>query len=201
MLLRGLACLALCGSVGALRGSPHRARIHQTTSQASKAVAVTAALCSTLVCTTPPALAASLDDAIVEVSETSYPIIQALKKETFAPFSQKIAKLVLDIRPEKLGKSVDLGIDVFQSVPESQRTAFTKSLKDAFADLKTDSCTLVPLPPPSIGEEFKAIATQAVDATKLKQFEEAWGPALSALSKTEAGRDRQCKLGGGGWGA
>ena len=49
-----------------------------------------------------------LPEAIVEVSQTSYPILKALTAETFVPFSAKIGKLVLDIAPDKLGKSIAL---------------------------------------------------------------------------------------------
>ena len=150
--------------------------------------AVLAALTSASLLATPalPALAApTLDEVIVEVSETSYPIIKALSAPTFPAFTEKIGKLFLEIKPEKLGKIEELGIDVFNSVPDEKLNTFKGVVKEAFADLKTDSCTLVPLPPKSIADKFGAIATENVDAAKLKAFSQKWGPTISALAKTD----------------
>ena len=123
--------------------------------------AVLAAAVSASLLTTPfPALAApSINDAIVEVSDSSYPVLKSLKAETFVPFSEKIGKLFLDINPDKLGRSVGLGIDVFTSAPPEKIGAFGGVVKDAFADLKPDSCTLVPLP--SAGREAAALLLAA----------------------------------------
>ena len=65
----------------------------------------------------------------MEVSETSYPILKALKPEVFGPFSEKVGKLFLDIKPEKLGKSLELGIEGFNSVPTEKLTSFTSDVK------------------------------------------------------------------------
>ena len=154
---------------------------------AGKSALCTALCTASLLCPLPaPALAPALEDAIVEVSETSYPILKALKPEVFGPFSEKVGKLFLDIKPEKLGKSLELGIEVFNSVPTEKLTSFTSDVKEVFAGLKTDSCTLVPLPSPAVGERFGAVATAQVDAATLKAFNDKWGPTLGALSKTES---------------
>jgi len=147
-----------------------------------------AALCSASLVATPlPALAAaSLNEVIVEVSETSYPIIKSLKAETFGPFCDKIGNLLLSIKPDKLGKSIELGVDVFTSLPPEKIDAFSATVKDAFANEKVDSCTLVPLPPASLADRFKAVATEKVDASKLKEFDDKWGPTLGALAKTDS---------------
>ena len=163
----------------------HASATLATTLESGKAVAL-AALCSaSLLCTPHSVSAATLEEAIVEVSETSYPIIKALRPETFRPFSEKVANLILDIKTVKLGPSISAAADVFNSVPAATRTEFTGVVKDAFENLRTDSCTLVPLPPPNIVERFSAIATETVDPAKLKAFEAAWGPALGALAKTD----------------
>ena len=51
---------------------------------------------------------------------------------------EKIGKLFLEIKPEKLGKIEELGIDVFNSVPDEKLNTFKGVVKEAFADLKTD---------------------------------------------------------------
>ena len=135
--------------------------------------------------TSPSAIAAtpqpSLDDAIVQVSRTSYPIIKALRAETFVPFTEKIAELFQGLPQEELGVTIALGVDVFDSVPDEAVKAFSAVVKDAFADLSTDSCTLVPLPSPTSAKAFGEIASRSVDSAKLRGVTAKWAPTLEAL--------------------
>ena len=147
--------------------------------------AALSALCSACLLNPLAANAGSLDDAILEVSQTSYPIIKALDPKVLGPFSEKVGKLILDIKPEKLGKSLELGIDVFNSVPDTTVNGFKGMVKEAFSELKTDTCTLVPLPSQAVAFKFQAVATERVEESKLKAFNDKWGPTLGALSKTE----------------
>ena len=105
--LRALAVLASCVPSAALR-----LPVHPAVPKVADAKAfILAAACSASLLAGAPhaALAApTLNEAIVEVSQTSYPILKALTAETFVPFSAKIGKLVLDIAPDKLGKSIAL---------------------------------------------------------------------------------------------
>ena len=105
--LRALAVLASCVPSAALR-----LPVHPAVPKVAEAKAfILAAACSASLLAGAPhtALAApTLNEAIVEVSQTSYPILKALTAETFVPFSAKIGKLVLDIAPDKLGKSIAL---------------------------------------------------------------------------------------------
>lgn len=133
----------------------------------------------TIAATTP---LSALDGAIVEVSEASYPIIKALNAKTFEPFSE----IILEINPDELGNAISLGIDVLNSVPAEKQTAFDKELTDAFADLKVDSCTLVPLPPAALATRFQSIAILYVDKFKLLSVDTKWGPELNKLAKTES---------------
>ena len=148
---------------------------------------VLAALTSASLLTSPlPAVAApTLNEAIVEVSETSYPIIKALREETFVPFSEKAGGLLLDIKPEKLGRSIGLGIDVLVSAPPEKLDTFKGVVKDAFSGLDPASCTLVPLPSKALADKFQAVAAEQVAADKLKAFGDAYGPALKSLAKTD----------------
>lgn len=136
----------------------------------------------TIAATTP---LSALDGAIVEVSEASYPIIKALNAKTFEPFSV-VANIILEINPDELGNAISLGIDVLNSVPAEKQTAFDKELTDAFADLKVDSCTLVPLPPAALATRFQSIAILYVDKFKLLSVDTKWGPELNKLAKTES---------------
>jgi len=131
----------------------------------------------------------TVNEAIVDVSEASYPILKALRPDTFGPFSEKLSNLILDIRPEKLGKTLDLAVDVFNSVPLERLKTFGGEVKTAFEGLSPTSptpCTLVPLPSATIAPKFAAIAASRVEPSKLKEFDEKWGSVLTALPKTEA---------------
>jgi hypothetical protein len=150
--------------------------------------ALLAALCSASLLSSPPALALppTIDEAIVEMTEASYPIIAALEEPGFPSFGEKVGKLLLGIDSKRLGKAIDLGLDVYATVPPEKITTFNGQLKEAFSGLSTDSCTLVPLPPASLVQPFKAIAAENVDAAKLKAFGDAWGATLPLLSKTDS---------------
>ena len=61
-------------------------------------------------------------------------------------------------------------------------------VKGAFDGLKPESCDLVPLPPPSLVAKFTGSEGYAqADATKLKAFNDKWGPTLAALPRTADG--------------
>jgi len=142
-----------------------------------------ATMCAAVIAATPfPSLAApTINEAIIEVSETSYPIIKSLRSETFGPFSEKAAKLFLDINPDKLGKSIGLGIDVLTSAPPAEMDTFNDVVKAAFTDLSPTSCTLVPLPPKSLADKLGAIAAEKVEPEKLKAFADVYGKSLGTL--------------------
>ena len=146
------------------------------------------ALCSIVVAAAlhaaPPALAQpppALDAAIVEVSKTSYPLIRALRAETFIPFTDKVGDLLLELPPEKLGTTIDLSIGVFNSVPDEAVSSFEAVVKDAFTDLKTESCTLVPLPSAAKAKALATLANSKVDSAKLEAARAKWGPVLKEL--------------------
>ena len=147
---------------------------------------VAASLCSFSLLTSPPALALppTLDDAIVEASDATYPILRGLEPQAFRSWTERLGKLVVDIQPDKLGLSIELAIDVFNSVPPEKVAAFNGVIKDAFADLKTESCTLVPLPSRNAADGFRTVAVRSVDKAKLSTFSETWTPSINALPKT-----------------
>jgi len=150
--------------------------------------ALAAVLCSTSLLATPPALALppTLDSVIVETTDAAYPILKALEPGQFGGFTELIGKLLFEIKPEKTGKAVDLLVDVFNSVPPETVDTFNGVVKESFAGLKTDSCTLVPVPTKSVSDKFVGLATQTVDSSKLKAFSAKYGSTIGALSKTDS---------------
>jgi hypothetical protein len=191
-----LGC-TLCStlSIDKLQKSPSQHAIQSITvddmiSSGLRATAISASVfIATMVMPPIPASYASpitLNEAIVEVSETSYPILKGLDAVNFQAFSVKIGELLLNINPDKLGKSIELGMDVLDSAPSEKLDEFNIVLKEIYnADLNIDSCTLVPLPPMSIVDRFATIAVEKVDPDKLKTFQETWKPSLDALAKSK----------------
>eukprot|EP00966_Prymnesium_polylepis_P289061 6676704-Prymnesium_polylepis.3 len=117
----------------------------------------------------------------------AYPILKALPQDTFPPFADKLGSLILGIKPDKLAKSIDLGIDVYLSVPPEKVTEFNAALKDAFGDLKPGACELVPLPSPAfVSKVASSEAFAQVDTARIAAFKDKWGATLSALPKTDS---------------
>jgi len=67
---------------------------------------------------TPLTVLTLLAQAIVELDAAAYPIIKALPADSFPAFSAKIGDLFLGFKPDKLAKSINLGADLFNSVPQ-----------------------------------------------------------------------------------
>ena len=152
-------------------------RIHVPV-HAKQAVA-SAALCSTLLAS-GPAFAGPLDDAILEVADSSYPIIKTLNPTTFSPFVDKIGDVVLKVKPDKLGKAVDAGIDYFLSIPDDKVQATNAAVKEAVSSCSGDK---VPLPSSALFAKLTSSpAFSNVDAAKLKAFAAEAKPAVDALA-------------------
>ena len=127
-----------------------------------------------------------MDAAIVEFTEAAHPIL-AVQNVNFPPFTEQVGALIFNsIEPEKLAKSIDLGLDALNSVPPSKITAFNGVVKESFDGLQIGSCPVVPLPPTSLVANVKATdAWQLVDKTRLSKWSAAWGETLKLLPKTD----------------
>ena len=180
MMLRVLSLVAALHAGAALRLSP---ALKQHCKKA-----LVAGFCSAQLLASPVFAAPTLTEAIVETSASAYPILKALPSDTFPAFSAKIGDLFLGFKPDKLAKSINLGVDLFNSVPQDDLTAFNAVVKESFAGLSADSCELVPLPPPSLVQKFTSSeGFAAADADKLKAFDSKWGGTLRALPRSQDG--------------
>ena len=117
MMLRALALLLCLQGGTALRLSPALTQQCKT--------ALVAGVCSAQLLVAPAfgLVGPSLSEAITELDASAYPIIKALPADTFPAFSEKIANLFLGFKPDKLAKSIDLGADLFNSVPQDDMCA------------------------------------------------------------------------------
>ena len=128
------------------------------------------------------ALPPTVDEVIVEVTESAYPIITKLDGAAFTSFGDKVGKLLLDLGPAKIGKTIDLALDAYATVPDATVKKFDGVVGDAFSGLKPDSCTLVPLPSRASADKFASLAKSTVDSGKLSKFSSTWGPTVGKLS-------------------
>ena len=115
MMLRALVLLVCLQGGTALRLSPALTQQCKT--------ALVAGFCSAQLLVAPAFGVVGLSEAITELDASAYPIIKALPAETFPAFSEKIANLFLGFKPDKLAKSIDLGADLFNSVPQDDMCA------------------------------------------------------------------------------
>ena len=139
-----------------------------------------------------PALAdTSLEAAINEVNEATYPFIKAQKQETWQPFESKLLDTLLLAKPSALSATIDSGIDVFLSLPPAKIQALNDVVKTAAATAKlTDSCSaVVPSPAPAalVKRLAASEAVQGASPEKIKAFGDAAGPALKAVGQVAAG--------------
>ena len=104
--------------------------------------------------------APTMNEAIVESSEATYPILKALPAAGFEEFTSKLGNVFLDIPPEKLSRTLDLGIGVLNSADPDKIAALNTVAEKAFSGLDTGSCDLVPLPPMSLVDKF--VKTQVI---------------------------------------
>ena len=151
--------------------------------------ALVAVACSTTLFVNAPSLAVgpppSLNDAIVELSEAAHPILRA-QTESFGPFQDRVGNVLLKkIKPEKLTKALNLGLDAFESVPAAQVEALESQVKSAFSGLSAENCDLVPLPPPALLAKFQASdAVSRVDPAKLERFQGKYAGVFKGIAKT-----------------
>ena len=117
MMFRALALLLCLQGGTALRLSPALTQQCKT--------ALVAGVCSAQLLVAPAfgLVGPTLSEAITELDASAYPIIKALPADTFPAFSEKIANLFLGFKPDKLAKSIDLGADLFNSVPQDDMCA------------------------------------------------------------------------------
>jgi len=142
--------------------------------------ALTAALCTSLLLS-EPAKASVVDQAIAEAADASYPILKAASRpETFTPIATRTVDLILSAAPAELAKAVDLGLDLFLSIPADKVRATTAVLDEASA-----GCELFPLPSTALMERVSS-AFAAVDAAKLKAVNEQSLKAVRKLQRDSA---------------
>jgi len=160
----------------------------------SKSIA-SAALCTSAVLfwggTTVPQVQAKpspLDAALIEASDASYPVLKSLKSETVSPLANKIVNLFTNkVTPEKLTNLLEKGINAFLAIPDENLDSFTFTVKEAYTDVSTQSCNLVPLPTEAVVKFTSSEGYTNIDPTKAKAFREKFDNTFGAFPKTDNG--------------
>jgi len=126
----------------------------------------------------------SVEEALIEASDATYPILKTLKPEYIEPLSGSIVKLLVNKVPsDKFVNFLDKGADVIMSIPENDLAAFTSSIKDAYSDLSPETCDLVPLPVDAANKFATSEGLAKVDPNKLKAVNEKLDATIKAISK------------------
>jgi len=130
------------------------------------------------------AIAPPLEAALIETSDATYPILKTLKPETVSPVFNAIVKLLVNKVPsDRFVNFLDKGIDVILSIPDDDLASFTVSVKDAYGDLATTTCDLVPLPVAAADKFITSEGFAKVDQVKLKALNEKLAATLTAFPK------------------
>ena len=124
--------------------------------------------CSAVLLLSGPAQAAiSMESAIAEVADASYPILRAASPASLS----KLAGLAGLASPAELAKAIDLGLDVALSVPADKAAAASAALGTAVSELSPATCELFPL------QSLQSLQTTA-DPTKLAAARKLLPPKL-----------------------
>jgi len=158
--------------------------ISQTKNVAAAAVLCTLTLVGPITPQAANAVAPPLEAALVEASDATYPILKSLKPETVSPIFNAIVKLLVTKVPtDSFVNFLDKGIDVILTIPDEDLASFTSSVKDAYGDLATTSCDLVPLPVAAADKFASSEGLAKVDPAKLKSVNEKLSLTLQAFPK------------------
>jgi hypothetical protein len=138
----------------------------------------------------PPAGAASdivygsLETAIIDASDATYPVLKSLTAETVSPLANKIATLVTTkITPAKLTTAIESGANALLSIPDDKLDKFTATVKESYEGVSGDSCNSIPLPIDAINA-LTPSATSSLDATKLEQVTKKLASTAQAIPFT-----------------
>jgi len=128
----------------------------------------------------------SLANAIVQISDTSYPVFASLSDEGVTSFSNKVERLVTKKIPAaKASAAIERGIDAFMGIPNDKLEKWTATLKQSYDGVSSDSCNSIPIPVETIGRLADSEAFKMVPATKFKALEEKYAPSNQAIPKTK----------------
>jgi hypothetical protein len=135
-----------------------------------------AAVCVGCLLFCPPAMAidttvaGSLQQAIVEASDATYPVLKSLTSETVSPLANKIANLLTKkVSPERLSMALDSAANALLAIPDEKLDQFTQTVKASYEGVSASSCSAIPLPMDAITTFASSDAVKQVDSETLSR--------------------------------
>ena len=170
--MEALATLLLTASTTALYLSPFPARPAPARADVGEAALVSLCCSAALLLSGPAHAAVSMESALAEAADASYPILRAATPASVS----KLADLAGQASPSDLAKAIDLGPDVALTVPADKAAAASAALSAAVSELSPATCALFPLPP-TVLQSLQSLQT-AADPTKLAAARKLLPPTL-----------------------
>lgn len=126
----------------------------------------------------------SLETAIIDASDATYPVLKSLTAEMVSPLGTKISNLITKkMSADKLATALDSGANALLSIPDDKLEKFTTTVKESYAGVSGISCSSIPLPVDAINS-LTPTATASVDAAKLEQVTKKLASTAQAIPFT-----------------
>ena len=163
--------------------------IQQTVSEAfSNGIAVCVVAGSLLVANPQPAVGVSddvfgtLETAIIEASDATYPVLQSLTGEKVSPLANKIANIVTTKIPaERLTTALDSTANTLLNIPDDKLDTFVETVKNSYQGISVDSCSSIPFPTAAASKISSSEGITKLNSEKVQQVTD---KVISPLAKT-----------------
>jgi len=117
-----------------------------------------------------PTVSGALQKAIIEASDATYPLLQALDSTSTASFSTKVSNVIAKkLNPDRLTNVVDSATSAVLAIPDDRISKFTTIVEDAYQGVSSDTCQYIAIPASAIEKVALSDGLQKVDAEKLSQ--------------------------------
>ena len=130
-----------------------------------------------------------MENAIIQASDATYPVLESLTLDTVSPLSKKITKLLTTKVPtEKLTKALVDGTDTLLSVPDDNINKFVSTVKASYQDINIDTCTKLPIPEESLSLLTESEAFSNIQTEKIQQVNDRIiNPIVKSIPSPEKG--------------
>jgi len=118
-----------------------------------------------------------LENAIVKMSDASYPVLSSLTDDNVVSLGNKLTKVVVEKIPPS---AIELGIDAFLGIPSEKLDKWTTTLKQSYDGVSPDSCQSIPVPVESLRKLADGVK---IDETKLKTLQDKFSASNQAVPK------------------
>ena len=126
----------------------------------------------------------SLEAAIVEASDATYPVLKSLSAETVSPLTTKIVSLVnKKMDRSKLEKAVESAADAVLGIDTDKVDKFTTRVKSAYDGASGNACDTIPIAASNVFSDI----ISGVESSHLADAQGKVAAALQAIPKSSSG--------------